>query len=62
MRTPETYLSFASRAEWRAWLESHHAHAGEAWLVHYKKSALRPGLTYEDAVEEALCFDWIDGL
>jgi uncharacterized protein YdeI (YjbR/CyaY-like superfamily) len=62
MKTSESYLFFASRAQWRQWLEVHHADASEAWLVHYKKSAGQPGLTYGEAVEEALCFGWIDGL
>jgi uncharacterized protein YdeI (YjbR/CyaY-like superfamily) len=55
-------LHFTSRDEWRAWLERNHATEKEAWLVHYKKHAGRPGVPYEDAVEEALCFGWIDGL
>ncbi|MFC1935792.1 YdeI family protein [Chloroflexota bacterium] len=55
-------LYFTSRDEWRAWLEQHHATEKEAWLVHYKKHTGKPGIPYEDAVEEALCFGWIDGL
>ncbi len=53
---------FVSRAEWRAWLEENHATAREAWLVHYKKYTGKPGLSLEEAVEEALCFGWIDGV
>jgi len=56
------YLAFASPTEWRAWLEEHHATEQEAWLLHDKKKAARTTLTYEQAVEEALCFGWIDGL
>lgn len=49
------------RAEWRAWLEDHHRQPGGIWLVYTKKRAARPGdLTYDEAVEEALCFGWID--
>jgi len=62
MEKPKSYLYFASRTEWRAWLKQHHRQEKEAWLIHYKKGA-KPGvLTYEEAVEEALCFGWIDSL
>jgi len=50
------------RDQWRAWLEANHATADEIWLIHYKKHTKKPGLAYEEAVEEALCFGWIDGL
>jgi uncharacterized protein YdeI (YjbR/CyaY-like superfamily) len=56
------YLYFANREEWRSWLENNHATGKEAWLLHYKKGSGKPGISYEDAVEEALCFGWIDGL
>jgi len=58
----EKILVFSSQEMWRAWLEEHHATEQEAWLLHYKKKASQHGLTYEEAVEEALCFGWIDGL
>ncbi|WP_396627676.1 YdeI family protein [Luteitalea sp.] len=51
----------ASRAEWRAWLEAHHASAIEIWLVSRKPAALA-AVSYLDSVEEALCFGWIDGI
>jgi uncharacterized protein YdeI (YjbR/CyaY-like superfamily) len=50
-----------SRAEWRAWLEEHHAHASGVWLVTWKARTGRPSVSYDEAVEEALCFGWIDG-
>lgn len=50
------------RAQWRRWLASNCARRVEIWLVFYKKSAGKPGVTYEHAVEEALCFGWIDGV
>jgi len=53
---------FRDRAHWRAWLAEHHAGETEIWVVHYKKHTGKPGLAYEDAVQEALCFGWIDGL
>ena len=51
-----------SRAAWRTWLEKHHATAQGVWLVYAKKHTGIPSLTYNDAVEEALCFGWIDSL
>jgi uncharacterized protein YdeI (YjbR/CyaY-like superfamily) len=51
-----------SRAAWRAWLETHHAASPGIWLVFAKKHTGLPTLTYEDAVQEALCFGWIDSL
>jgi uncharacterized protein YdeI (YjbR/CyaY-like superfamily) len=49
-----------SRAAWRAWLQKHHATSAGVWLVYAKKQSGIPSLTYNDAVEEALCFGWID--
>ncbi len=48
------------RATWRAWLEANHATAGGAWLVTWRRQSGRVGLDYEAAVEEALCFGWVD--
>ncbi len=50
------------RAEWRAWLAAHHATATEVWLVSWKTATGRPRLSYDAAVEEALCFGWIDSV
>ena len=49
-----------SREAWRAWLQKHHASSTGVWLVYAKKHSGLPSLTYNDAVEEALCFGWID--
>lgn len=49
-----------SRAEWRAWLQKHHARGEGVWLVSYKKATDKPRLEYDEAVEEALCFGWVD--
>jgi uncharacterized protein YdeI (YjbR/CyaY-like superfamily) len=49
------------RREWRAWLENNHGKLTEAWLLYYKKGTGKPRVPYEEAVEEALCFGWIDG-
>ena len=48
------------RAEWRAWLEQNHATATGCWLVGATKASGLPTIPYEDSVEEALCFGWID--
>lgn len=48
------------RSEWRRWLEQNHATSPGVWLVLYKKHAAQPTISYDDAVEEALCFGWID--
>jgi uncharacterized protein YdeI (YjbR/CyaY-like superfamily) len=55
-------LFFGNRAEWRAWLRSHHERETEAWVAHVKKGSRRQGLPYEEGVEEGLCYGWIDGL
>ena len=49
-----------SRKAWRDWLERNHASSKGVWLVYAKKHSGLPSLTYNDAVEEALCFGWID--
>lgn len=46
---------------WRAWLESHHTNHPGVWLVLHKKGGQTTSLTYAQALEEALCFGWIDG-
>lgn len=50
------------RASWRAWLEAHHSREAGVWLVSFKKATGKPRVEYEDAVEEALCFGWIDSV
>ncbi len=52
----------ATRAEWRAWLHEHHATKDEIWLVLHRKATGIRSVPYNDAVEEALCVGWIDGL
>ncbi len=51
---------FASRAAWRAWLEKNHDRASEIWIVFVKAHHEQRRFTYAEAVEEALCFGWID--
>jgi uncharacterized protein YdeI (YjbR/CyaY-like superfamily) len=55
-------MFFRNRSEWRAWLRLHHDRETEAWVAHVKKGSPRQGLSYNEGVEEALCYGWIDGL
>jgi len=53
----------STRAQWRKWLAGNHDQAPDGiWLVFYKKDTGRPSLEYDEAVEEALCFGWIDSI
>jgi uncharacterized protein YdeI (YjbR/CyaY-like superfamily) len=54
-------LYVTTRKEWRKWLEKNHLKAHEVWLIYYKKPSGKPRIPYAEAVEEALCFGWIDG-
>lgn len=56
--TRQLYLK--DRDAWRAWLEKHHGTEKEIWLIYYKKHTGKARIPYDDAVEEALCFGWID--
>ena len=51
-----------TRSEWRNWLKKNYKTEKEIWLVFQNKSSGKPGITYEEAVEEALCFGWIDSI
>ena len=51
-----------TRSQWRRWLEKNHAKASEIWLIYYRKSSGKPRVSYNDAIEEALCFGWIDSI
>jgi uncharacterized protein YdeI (YjbR/CyaY-like superfamily) len=55
-------IFFATPQEFRAWLDAHHATATELWMGLYKKGSGRPSITWPEAVDEALCFGWIDGV
>ena len=55
-------LYVTSRDDWRAWLEKNHETEKEVWLIYYKKHTNQPRIPYDDAVEEALCFGWIDSI
>jgi uncharacterized protein YdeI (YjbR/CyaY-like superfamily) len=53
-------LAFESAAAWRRWLRSHHTSSAGVWLRFFKKGSGVPTVTYSEAVDEALCFGWID--
>ena len=55
-------MHFSSREEFRKWLVKHHAAAGELFVGFHKKSSAKKGATYSEALDEALCFGWIDGV
>lgn len=55
-------LYVTNRDDWRAWLGKHHATKKEVWLIYYKKHTGKHRIPYDDAVEEALCFGWIDSI
>jgi uncharacterized protein YdeI (YjbR/CyaY-like superfamily) len=56
----EVYVK--TRKEWRDWLNEHHDKSNGIWLVFYKKHTGKATLEYDEAVEEALCFGWIDSI
>jgi len=53
-------LTVINRKDWRAWLKKHYKTEKEIWLIYDRKRTRRPRIPYNDAVEEALCFGWID--
>lgn len=48
--------------EFRQWLQQNHMDKKEIWLIRYKKATKKPSIDYVEAVQEAICFGWIDGL
>ena len=59
---PHDVTHFESPKAFRAWLKAHHARRDELWVGYWKKATGRPSLTWEESVDEALCFGWIDGI
>jgi len=55
-------LYVTNRNDWRNWLKEHYKSEKEIWLIYYKKGAKKPRIPYNVAVEEALCFGWIDSI
>ncbi len=60
VKPPPNSIHPQTRAAWRTWLTHNHTRAEGVWLISYKKSTGKPRFDYEEAVEEALCFGWID--
>jgi len=56
----EHAIHFRNRRAWRRWLEKNHDKKSGVWLLHYKKHSGKTGVRHEEAVEEAICFGWID--
>jgi len=59
---PMETVDVQNRAEWRKWLKEHFDSTSEIWLVFHKRHTGVPSIGYDDSVEEALCFGWIDSL
>jgi uncharacterized protein YdeI (YjbR/CyaY-like superfamily) len=59
---PTKTIDARNLAEWRKWLARHHKTESEVWLVFYKQHTGRTMVSYKDALDEALCFGWIDSL
>ena len=55
-------LDVRTRVAWRSWLRRNHARKKEIWLVLHSKASRKSSVTYNDAVDEALCFGWIDSI
>ena len=55
-------LYVTERKKWRSWLAKNHNKKRDIWLIYYKKSSGKPRIGYNDAVEEALCYGWIDSI
>ncbi|MFN3431092.1 MAG: YdeI/OmpD-associated family protein [Candidatus Sericytochromatia bacterium] len=53
-------MPFESAAAWRDWLDAHHTTSPGLWVRIYKKASRRPTVTYAEALDEALCYGWID--
>ena len=61
MKVGKTFYA-PDRKTWRSWLARHHKTAPEIWLIYYKKDSGKPRIPYNHAVEEALCYGWIDSI
>jgi uncharacterized protein YdeI (YjbR/CyaY-like superfamily) len=59
MKIGKTFYA-SNRKQWRSWLAKNHRSEPEIWVIYYKKNSGKPRVPYNDAVEEALCYGWID--
>lgn len=53
---------FEAPAQFRAWLDAHHGETDQVWVAYYRKDVPKTSMTYDEAVEVALCYGWIDGI
>jgi uncharacterized protein YdeI (YjbR/CyaY-like superfamily) len=60
--TEPLFLHFTKRKDWHQWLLKNHSKFNEIWLIYFKNKASVKSITYEDSVDEALCFGWIDSI
>jgi uncharacterized protein YdeI (YjbR/CyaY-like superfamily) len=60
VKTPPNSIHLKTCAEWRKWLNQHYTQKEGVWLISFKKASGKPRLEYDEAVEEALCFGWVD--
>jgi uncharacterized protein YdeI (YjbR/CyaY-like superfamily) len=59
-QTPPNSVQLKSRADWRRWLKKNHTQKEGVWVITFKRASGKPHVSYEEIVEEALCFGWID--
>lgn len=59
---PDNVLFFETQAQLRAWFDANHETAGELWLGYHRKRTGRPSVTWQDVVDQELCFGWIDSV
>ena len=62
LRSEIPTLEVRNRRQWRAWLKKHHVSSAGVWLVFHKVHTGQPSIAYSDALDEALCFGWVDSL
>lgn len=61
MKITQTFVA-VDRKSWHDWLEEHGSNEKEVWLVYYKAASGKPTISYQESLEEALCFGWVDSL
>jgi uncharacterized protein YdeI (YjbR/CyaY-like superfamily) len=61
-KEPQSATFFATPSELRKWFENHHDERSELWVGYFKKRSGKPSVTWQESVDEALCFGWIDGV
>ena len=59
---PRDVIHFETPGDFRVWLDAHHDGRDELWVGYWKKGTGRPSITWEESVDEGLCFGWIDGI